>query len=423
MSGLKALWSHPRLRFFQDSLLMLCASVGGGVFTMLTNIATWHFLQKNALDDYTTLTALRDTLTQFTIPVMGVQTAFAQLAAKHAPEVDPSPVSGALRGQMRWLAVYWLGVAALMLAFQPSIGKTFKVGDPAKLWIGWGYGWLLLLTPAFFGVIQGRQNFKGYAIAKVSGDVGILVAVTLVTGFILPNATGAIGGLGLGALLSFLVVTFLTRRDWSAAPAPFEIWKFLKHFIPLTAGVGVITYMFTADILVVQRYFAEGSAPYAAARTLGKAVIFLVAPVSLAMFPSIARSAARSEETPVLGQALGITTAVGCCAALACTLFPEFLLGILFPNASDMGAAQLVPLFAWRFLPLAIASLLINNLLARERYAVVPWMLLVPLSYSITLHYWHPSRRSVIQTLGWHSLAVLVLLVFFTWRETRPKRA
>ena len=38
-------------------------------------------------------------------------------------------------------------------------------------------------------------------------------------------------------------------------------------------------------------------------------------------------------------------------------------------------------------------------------------MLLVPVSYFLALHAWHPSLRSVIQLLGVHSLAVLVLLL------------
>lgn len=419
MSFLKALWTHPRLKFFQASFLMLCASVGGGVFTTLTNAAIWRFCQKGSPDDYTTLTALREALTQFMIPIMGIQTAFAQLAAKHDTETNPSPVSGALRGQVRGIALYWFAIAGLMLMFQSDILTSFKISDRTQLWVAWCYGWLLLLSPGFFGVIQGRQNFTGFAIAKISGDVGMLIGVVVVMGLLLPTATGAMGGLGAGTLLGFLVIAYLTRRDWQATPQPFRLWGFLKHFIPLTLGVGVITYMFTADILVVSQYFKDNSAHYTAARTLGKAVIFLVAPVSLAMFPSIARSAARSESTPVLMQALGITAAVGSCAALMCTLFPEQLLGILFPNATAMGAAPLVPLFAWSLLPLAVASLLINNLLARERYGVVPWMLLVPVSYFLTLHYWHPSLRSVVQSLGIHSVAVLLLLLVFTWKENR----
>ena len=150
MSSLRALWTHPRLKFFQASFLMLCASVGGGVFTTLTNAALWRFCQKGSPDDYTTLTALREALTQFTIPIMGIQTAFAQLAAKHEMDVVPSPVSGALRGQIRGIALYWIAIAALMLAFQSDILSSFKLSDRSQLWAAWCYGWFLLLSPGFF---------------------------------------------------------------------------------------------------------------------------------------------------------------------------------------------------------------------------------------------------------------------------------
>ena len=43
----------------------------------------------------------------------------------------------------------------------------------------------------------------------------------------------------------------------------------------------------------------------------------------------------------------------------------------------------MVPWFAWCLVPLSLANVLINNVLARERYAAVPWLVAVAIGYGI----------------------------------------
>ena len=414
MSWLRSAWHNPKLVFYRNTLLLLLATVGGGVLSSLMNALVSHFVTKGNPGEYATFSALRDALGLLTIPVIGMQTAFAQLAARETGPNAPRILSGALRSQIRLLSLYWFGLALCCLLLKGSLVARFHLGDPLKLWLALGAGWLMLTTPAFFGVIQGKQEFHRYALAKIGSDAGICLGVALAVAFIRPDATGAMGGLALGMAAGFSVSWYLTRKDWLTSPAPFQLSTLMRSFVPLTAGIGVINYMFTADSLRVQEYFTEGTDAYNQARTVGRTVVFLVTPVTLAMFPSIARSVARSEKSNVLGQALAATGIVGCAAALACTLVPDLPLKILFPQSDRSASVQMVPLFAWAFLPLAISSVLLNSLLAQGRYGVVPCMILVPVSYSLVLKYWHPSLHSVIYVAGGHAVALLLILLGFT---------
>src|SRR4029077_427933 len=125
-------------------------------------------------------------------------------------------------------------------------------------------------------------------------------------------------------------------------------------------------------------------------------LFFLIAPMTLVMFPKIARSAATSEKTNVLAQAVGATALIGGGAAIACTVFPELMLRLLAGNNSYAQTAWLIPWFAWAMLPLALSNLLANNLLARKRFSAVPWLLAVAIGYRVTLHYTYWSYLSVI---------------------------
>jgi hypothetical protein len=136
------------------------------------------------------------------------------------------------------------------------------------------------------------------------------------------------------------------------------------------------------------------------------------------MFPKIVQSVSRAEKTDVGRQALGASAVIGGLAALGCTLFPELPLRLLSPP-TFWKMAWLVPWFAWCMLPLALAYVLVNGLLARECYAVVPWLVLVAAGYGIALSRFHGSFLQVVQVFGVFSSLLLVACLIFAWRERR----
>jgi len=72
-------------------------------------------------------------------------------------------------------------------------------------------------------------------------------------------------------------------------------------------------------------------------------------------------------------------------------------------------------------LPLAVANVLINNLLARERFAVVPWLVVVAAGYGLTLHFVHGTFTTVISLLGLFGLLLVAVCVVFTLWKPRAE--
>jgi len=107
--------------------------------------------------------------------------------------------------------------------------------------------------------------------------------------------------------------------------------------------------------------------------------------------------------------------------ALACTVFPELMLKALSLGKSNyQQTAWLIPWFAWSLMPLALSHLLINNLLARKRFAAVPWLIAIAAGYWITLHrFTYHSYLTVIGTLGAFSFLLFLACVVFTIRSPR----
>jgi hypothetical protein len=111
-------------------------------------------------------------------------------------------------------------------------------------------------------------------------------------------------------------------------------------------------------------------------------------------------------------------------AAVGCTLFPRLPLRLMyFSNREMWDAAPLVPWFAWALLPLTVANVLVQNILARARFRAVPWLILVPALYAACLCLEAPGLLAmkpfdafirVIQTLGGASLLLCALAAWFS---------
>jgi hypothetical protein len=116
--------------------------------------------------------------------------------------------------------------------------------------------------------------------------------------------------------------------------------------------------------------------------------------------------------------------------ALGCTCLPKLPLQVIFFRTPEYWqSAPLVPWFAWALVPLLLANVLVGNLLARERFAVVPWLALVAAGYGVALGWqaegWAQlpamtAFRRVIQTLGAFNVLLLAVALGFTLRRPAP---
>ncbi len=407
--------SDDRGAFFRQSTWMLVATIGGSAFMFLVQFIAQRYMPKDPVSDETQFSlfmALLNALAQMAIPALGLQTVFAQQAGAATTEERHRELVGTVRGVLKALFAVWLLFALLALVFQKRLLVIYNIPNPAALWFTVCAAFLAMATPVFGGLLQGRQDFFWFGWNSIFNGVGRLTAVVILVVVLGFEAAGAMAGVFAGLIASFVLFTWRTQPSWRGAAAPVKWWSWLRRVIPLTIGLGTFTYLLTHDPIVVQAAF-KNSGGYNAARIVGTALVFLTTPLSAVMFPKIARSHALSEKSNVLMQALGAAGLLGALAALACTFFPELPLRVMSGN-KFIDSAPLVPWFAWCMLPLAVANVLMNNLFARERYAVVPWLLAVAIGYGITLEYRHASFLQVIQTLGFFGVLLVGVCVVFT---------
>ena len=137
--------------------------------------------------------------------------------------------------------------------------------------------------------------------------------------------------------------------------------------------------------------------------------------------------------TPLLLYVVGLrdphvvigTGALAVGAAVALPLVSPLLIKAISTQA-NLAILPLIPLFAWAMVPLAMANVLLNNLMARSRFTGVPAMVLVAVFYWLGLQRFHGSFDMVARTMGGFNLLFLLVCVVFTWEpwaRRTPARA
>ena len=407
------------MTFFRQSSWMILAVTTSGVFMWAVHVPAMRMMPEA---EYAIFAVLLQVLNLMMIPALALQTVFAKQSAAAIDDEGRARLTGAVRGLFGATSILWALSVVIIYLLRDSLLLSLKITNPAALWVTMLTCLPMLWLPILEGILQGNQNFLWLGWTNIVKGLGRFLAVLITVVLLAGYATAGVTAVLLGIVFALMIGVWQTRDSWNRTAGAFEWGPWLSRVIPLTLGLGATQFMFAADMIFVQKYFDDGRGPYAAAGTIARGIVAFTGPLAMVMFPKIVRSAARSEKTNLLAQALGATALMGGAAALGCTLFPRLPFHILKPEFLPI--APLLPWFAWCMWPLTLSNVLVSNLLARSKFSVVPWLLLIAVGYAGALMFLgnrleHKDNmndfKSVVQVLGCFNLLVVFTAVFFTW--------
>lgn len=394
----------------------MIANIGGGALALGV-----HFLNKKIPDgEYGVFVTLL-MVTAF-LPTMPLQMIFAQQTASAVVLGRERQLAAMIRRTSLGIIAVWLVLTVVVMLFQGQIMRAWNLSNSFALVATLLTVLAALLTPLFTGVLQGRQDFfwMGWAgILSAAGRVGI--AAVLVLAFE-GGATGMMLGAFLGAFTGLLIALWRSRDLWLLRGEAFDGKGMWRQIWPLLLGFGVCQFMFTTDTMYARTFFSdEDMKRYAAAGTLSRALLWLVLPLAAVMFPKLVQSSAKSEKSNLFGLVILGTAGLAICAAFGLWVLGPWVVKLIFKPEDIPMTVALLPWYTGAMIPLALANVMANDLLARSRFGVVPLMAVVGVAYAIALplllqHF--PGRMEVVlQTLGGFNLLLLAVCGWFTYRK------
>jgi O-antigen/teichoic acid export membrane protein len=405
-----------RASFFRQSGWLMFATVGGGMFMLGIHLLA-HAVPKAEYGQFVAFLSVA-----MFIPAMPLQMVLAEQTARARALHREHELSGLIRAA--WLGTFlvWLVAVVLVLLFQGTIMAQWNISNPAAIWLTLPVLLFTAWLPMFYGILQGQQNFlwMGWSmLANGVGRVAIGAFAVIVMHYLAPGMVlGILGGLTVALILAI----WPTRSLWLESPKSFEWRSVLRQVIPLTLGFGAYQFLLTADTMLVRGCFsADDSAFYGSAGTFARASMWLVGPLAAVMFPKIVHAKAKGEKSELMGVVLlGTVILAGGGATGLCVLGP-WMAGLIFGPDFVQPDSVLLPWYAWAVVPLSIANVLLNNLLARSFFKVVPALCVLAIGYAFALSHFHDTPVMVIKTLGVGNLVLLAVCAWYTWGPGKAK--
>ena len=385
--------------------------------------------------EYALFGALLGFFVMLGVPAAGLQTVFAQQSAAAIDDERNRELNATARSILKGTLILWLVIGVLLIAAINPICALLKITNRAALWLSVILVLPGLWLPVFRGLLQGKHHFFGMGWLQILDGVGRFTAMIVIVLLLHGQAAGGLLAALIGNVAALGTAAWLTRHIWTSKgtsrASRFDWKKWLGRVVPLTLGAGSIILMSCIDRVFVQSLFPDTSLNrlYVGATLSGFAIVQFITPITVVMFPKIVQSVARAEKSNALALTVLVTGIFGAAAAIGCTIFPELPLRIIYFTKPEIWPAKyLVPWFAWALLPLTMANVLIQNLLARGRFEAAFWLFLVPILYALTLVLLSPvliqlpqldAFKRVAQILGIFSVALFGVAAWFSWRKPK----
>ena len=402
--------------FFRQSGWLMIANVGSGMMMWAV-----HLLNKKIPPAEYGVFGVLLAVAMF-VPNLPLQMVFAQQTAQALATNRKGELAGMIR--LAWLGTFGLFLLLALGTFiwQRNILAGWQITNPADLWITVLVVLFSLWLPMFWGVLQGQQNFLWFGWTYIFNGVGRLGIASFLVLILGAYAGGMMLGVLLGLITAVGLAVWQTRGLWLLQAQPFDWRSLLKQIGPLMLGFAAVQFLFTADTMFVKVYFSgDDAAFYVSAGTLSRALMWLVVPLATVMFPKIVHSVARSEKSNLLGLVLCGTAVLAAGGAAGLTILGPWVIKLVYSKDYVSVASAVLPWYAWAMVPLSLAFALVNNLLARSQFRIVPVLLLLAVAYGIALTRCHDTLIMVLQTLGVFNLLLLGVCAWFTFFSPKSR--
>ena len=388
--------------------LMFVATVGGGILGYVFQILMGRML---SVPDYGLFITLMALLAVVGVPLGALNMVVTRRASDYRAQNQPERIAVMfwwVNRRLLWIA---LTVVLCTLPFTPWLRDYFLLGSLVSVWILLLLVLVLPFLPINLAFLQAQQNFRWLAINGLAVQgFKILFCTTLVyAGF---KLNGALIGMVIALIATWLLTCWPLRFLVGLSAGTCVTGGHISPRGAIPVFIATLSYvvMTQIDIMLVNHYYtAHQAGVYAAAATLGKAVMFLPGAIAIAMFPMVAENESRAQGSAHLFlNAMVLTAALAGAGALFYFLLADEIITLLY-GQKFQGAAELLKIYGFAMLPMTLVMVAEHFLIAKGRVIFAYVMILGIPIVLLAANTYHDSLTDMVYILaacGW-GLAVL----------------
>lgn len=387
----------------------------GHAGNLLFQVLMGRMLGGNQMDQYGIMNTMLSIFGLFAIPSTALQLAIARQTAILESRGQHDGIAPMLRRAARRLAMWTTGLTVLLLALSPWLKSFLKLEHYAPILVTVGLIAVTVMLPVTNGAIQGLKRF-----GWLSGFGVLSPMVRIVGGAGLVWLGWKAGGALMGTLAANAAVLVLSavalkghfsRGEPSSAVDTRVVYQYIG---PTLLSLIAYAVLVNLDLIVVKHYFtAEETAQYSAATLFGRAIGWLIAPLCTVLFPHVWDDSQHQANRSLLLKFLLVAIGMAVAGALVCSLARDFLPRMLLGRTDDKVSA-LIPIAVWAMLPIGVANVFLNFVMARGRYGFLAVFVGIAVLYLVAFALWHDTVRHVLTVVAIFGVATLGMFVAIT---------
>ena len=278
---------------------------------------------------------------------------------------------------------------------------------------------LLLSSTATFrsAFLNGSKKFAELSINGIISSGGRLVfAVILILAGLGP--LGVIIGIVLSQIATLIFLHFRTKDslhlNTKANLHVLEkgsIRKEIIYGILILFSTGLVTFIYTSDILIIKHFFnAHDAGVYSGISAIGKIIYFLLAPVTAVLMASVKIKNTVKENAVILLKSIFISLILGLSVLLAFYIFNGIVVKVLL-GQNYMSYSYILPKVGVVMFLSSIVNVFVYYFLALRRFFLIGISCIGILTLGTLLMFYHGSINAVLNSLI-VSLLVIIFLFF-----------
>ncbi len=385
---------------YSQATILFIATSFGNMFSLLYHV----FMVRNLTpEEFGILNVLFACIIFFAMPTGNLQIAITRFVARYHGLESKAAMYKLLKGMVLRILVVAGGVSLLIILLSKPLAVYFKITNLTPIYSMAGVVIVSLLMPLPLAGLQGLQKFLSLGIVMILMNMSkFFLGVLLVKfGF---GVSGALNALTFATLLCVLVALPILRKGLRKLSFDEEKEVYVnfkevyKYLFPVALATLSFVLLTNLDIILVKHYFTPLEAGYySIAQMIGKMVLFLPLAICMVMFPKVANSHVKEEETiSHLKHASVYIISLVVVASLTIFMMPGAIIK-LFTGQAYVQCYGLVRRFAISMGLFVVCFNFLLYYLSLNRIKYMSSFLILLVCEGIAIYFWH---NSLIQVLN-----------------------
>lgn len=354
------------------------------------------------------------------VPGTAMQLDLARRTAWGTTVPGSAPGSRMVFSALFRMTPYFLAVVLGLFLLRHALADFFNTTDPWTVALAGMAALVMIMGTVTLGFFSGMQWFfllgvLGLGMALLRVLLGWLLAHLGMGAGAGVVATGAIG------LLPIICLGVLIRRFRGEKRAPPMGTTGEGVFRLAVLVIGVNAVLTNMDLLLVKHYFSEEEAArFATAGIFGRAMIFFLGPMGMALVPlsTVQTTRANEGQNQMLWQCLKLCLLLGIIAAIAGGFLADVALVIMKGHELPDGV-PLLRQYLWAMLPFALVTIVMNHVLAVKSWQLAWQAVAMSALYPLGVVCWHRSLEDVLMVNFISGNLILLVLLWQLRQEER----